>query len=188
MYIDLTIEDLEATTHFQHLFFRVSRQVFNWILRQTNYNILVRINRILQADFLAQFPSFPFILRRSSSEPASTPPQSYPSSENDSESVYTESEGSDCEVGEDDCKEDPDFTFTGSINLSFEPPVTRSSPRSPLRLIPSTDTVLDIPVSYTTFAEAPTTPVVGPSTPAIKRHLSAEFSLPPPKRVNHLTL
>ena len=47
VYINLTIEDLEATTYFQHLFFRVSRQVFNWILRQINYNILVRINRIL---------------------------------------------------------------------------------------------------------------------------------------------
>jgi hypothetical protein len=40
------------------------------------------------------------------------------------ELVYTELEGCDCEVGEDNCEEDPDFIFTGSIDLSFELLVT----------------------------------------------------------------
>jgi len=162
--------------------------VFNWILGQINYDILLLINRILQVNFLAQFPTFPFILRRSSSKPESTPPQSYLSSENNSESAYTNSESSNYKVGENNCKENPNFTFTGSINLFFKPLVTQSSPRSPLRLIPSIDTIFNTPVSYITFAKAPIIPIAGPSIPIIKQHLSAEFFLPPPKRVNQLTL
>lgn len=155
--------------------------MFNWILGQTNYDITLLISRILQADFLAQFPSFPFVLRRSSSKPESTPPRSYPSSEDDCKSVYTERESSKPEVEQDDYEKDPNYTFTGTINLSFKPPVTQSSPRSPLRLIPFEDTFLNIPVSYTTPTGAPTTPVV-------KRRLLQELSLPPLKRANQSAL
>jgi hypothetical protein len=52
------------------------------------------------------------------------PPQSYLSLENNSKSVYTKSESSNCEVGEDYYKKDPNFTFIGFINFSFKLLVT----------------------------------------------------------------
>jgi hypothetical protein len=98
--------------------------------------------------------------------------------------VYTKLESSKEEVEEDNCKKDPNFTFARLINFSFMPLVTRSSPRSPLQLIPLGGTLLNIPASYITSTKAPPTPIVGPSTPIIKRRLSIEFSLLPPRGVN----
>ena len=98
--------------------------------------------------------------------------------------MYTKRESSKPEEEQDDCEKDPNYTFTGTINLSFEPPVTRSSPRLPLRLISFKDTLFNIPASYITSTGAPTTPIVGSSTPAIKRRLLQDLSLLYPKRAN----
>ena len=53
------------------------------------------------------------------------PPWSYLNLENDSESVYTNYlKSSDCKVGENNSKENPDFTFIKFIKFSFKLLVT----------------------------------------------------------------